>query len=54
MNSLPASGEFCHLLMTFANSLDPYQARQNVGSDLDPNCWHLDDNPERFFLNFQF
>ena len=37
-NSLPACGYFCHLLMTFANSLDPDQARQNVGPDLDPNC----------------
>ena len=36
--SLPASGSFRHLLITFANSLDPDQARQNVGPDLDPNC----------------
>ena len=35
---LPASGDFCHLLITFANSLDPHQDRQNVGPDLDPNC----------------
>ena len=27
----------CLLMVTFANSLDPYQARQNVWSDLDPN-----------------
>ena len=26
------------LLITFANSLDPDQARQNVGPNLDPNC----------------
>ena len=26
--------------MIFANSLDPDQARQNVGPDLDPNCFH--------------
>ena len=26
------------LLITFANSLDPDQARQNVRPDLDPNC----------------
>ena len=26
------------LLITFANRLDPDQARQNVGPDLDPNC----------------
>ena len=28
----------CHLLITFANSLKPDQAQQNVGLDLDPNC----------------
>ena len=37
-NSLPASGNFYHLLITFANNLDPDQARRNVGPDLDPNC----------------
>ena len=26
------------LLITFANSFDPDQVRQNVGPDLDPNC----------------
>ena len=40
-NSLHASGHFCPLLITFANSLDPYQARQNVGPDLDPDCLTL-------------
>ena len=37
-NSLPASGNFCNLLITFANSLDPDQARQNIRPDLDPKC----------------
>ena len=37
-NSLPARGDICCLLITFANSLDPDQARQNLGPDLDPNC----------------
>ena len=32
------SGDFCRLLITFANSLDPDQAWQNVGPDLNPNC----------------
>ena len=32
---------WCHLLMTFANSLYQDQARQNVGPDLDPNCFTL-------------
>ena len=40
-NSFPASGDFCRLLITFANSLYPSQARQNVGPDLDPNCLTL-------------
>ena len=35
--SFLASDDFCHLLITFANRLDPNQDRQNVGSDLDPN-----------------
>ena len=38
VNTSPASGDFCRLLITFANSLDPDQARQNVGPDLDPYC----------------
>ena len=37
-NFLYASGDVCHLLITFANSLDPDQAQQNVRPDLDPNC----------------
>ena len=31
INSYLASGEFCRLLITFTNSLDPYQDRQNQG-----------------------
>ena len=30
--------DFCHLLITFAKSLDSDQDQQNVGTDLDPNC----------------
>ena len=41
LNSFPTSGYFCHLLITFANSLDPDKAQQNVGLDLDPNCLTL-------------
>ena len=33
--SFLASSDFCHLLITFANSLDP---DLNVGPDRDPNC----------------
>ena len=36
-NSFLASGDLCHLLSTFANSLDPDQDRHNVGPDLDSN-----------------
>ena len=39
VNSLPASGKFCRLLITFANSLDPDQDLQKVGPDLDPNLF---------------
>ena len=38
LDSLSAADNFCRLLITFENSLDPDQARQNVGHDLDPNC----------------
>ena len=36
-DSFLASGHFCRLLITFANSLDPDQAKKNAGLDLDPN-----------------
>ena len=36
--SLPTS---VHLLITFANRLDPDQAQQNIGPDLDPICLTL-------------
>ena len=35
-NSFPTLAVTC-LLITFANSLDPYQNRQNVSRDLDLN-----------------
>ena len=37
LNSLLANIDFCHLLMSFANTLDPDQDRQIVGPDLDSN-----------------
>ena len=40
-NSLPARDDFSWLLITFANSLDPDQARHFVGPNLDPNCLTL-------------
>ena len=48
-NSVLASGDFCHLLIFFANSLDPDQDQQNVGPDLDPNCLS-DSVQKKFFL----
>ena len=33
--TFPACGDFCRLLITFENSLDPDQDQQNVGPDLD-------------------
>ena len=36
--SLSARGDFCCLLITFANRLDPDQTQHNVGPDQDLNC----------------
>ena len=44
-NAFFGRGDFCRLLITFANSLDPDQDRQKVVPDLDPN----DTVPERIF-----
>ena len=41
LSSFAASGDFCPLLITFAYSLDPDQARQDIGPDLEPNCLTL-------------
>ena len=43
----------CRLLIAFANNLDPDQARQNVGPDLDPNSLILCIS-ERFFQKVGF
>ena len=39
----------CLLPITFANSLDPVQASNNVRPDLYPNCCHSYGNPEGIF-----
>ena len=45
----------CRLLITFANSLDPDQARQNVGPDLDPKLFDtLMVFPKEFFKKVDF
>ena len=38
LDALSAADNFCCLLITFVNSLDPDQAPQKNGPDLDPNC----------------
>ena len=42
------------LLINFANSLDPDQARQNVRPDLDPNCLTLKVVLKEFFEKDDF
>ena len=42
VSRLPASRDFCRLLIIFSNNLDPDQDRHSVGPDLDPNCWTPD------------
>ena len=41
INSFPASGDFCRLLITFPKNFDPDHSRQNVGPDLHPNSLSL-------------
>ena len=41
LNSFPTGDDFCRLPTTFANSLDPDQARQTIWPHLDPNCLTL-------------
>ena len=36
--NLSAGEDFCHLLLTFVNSLVVDQAQLEVGPDLNPNC----------------
>ena len=43
-------GNFCRLLIAFANSLDPDQDRHLVGPDLDPNYL----TPKEFFKKVNF
>ena len=52
IDSFPTtSDDFSHWRITFANSLYPDQAGQNVGSDLDPTCLTFcNSTPEFFFL----
>ena len=49
VNSFPASGDFCHLLITIANKLGPRSGP--VGPDLDPKRLALIDCFEMFVIN---
>ena len=42
------------MLITFANSLDPDQARHFVGPDLDPNCLTLMVFQKEYFEKIDF
>ena len=53
-NTFFDSGYFFRLLITFANSLDPDQDRQNVGPDLDPNYLTLIVFPKEIFEKIFF
>ena len=39
VSSFLGSGQFRRLLITFTSSMDPDQGIQNIGPDLDPNCF---------------
>ena len=57
LSDLFASEEFCRLLLTFANNLDPDQDGHFVCPDLDPNHLtfsHSDRVPEEFFEKVNF
>ena len=43
---LPASGDFCHLLIIFSNNLDTDRDGHNIDPDLYPNCWTSDSVPK--------
>ena len=51
--SLLASGDFCHLLITFANSFDPDQDRRYVGPGQDPTVRHSDSVSKRTCFFFK-
>ena len=58
LNSLPASDNCCLLLIILTNSLNPDQAQQIVGPDLDPNCltlwlFHLKNFLKKLILSMQ-
>ena len=47
-----ANGDICHLLKTFAHSLDPDQDQQTNGPYLDPNHLTLSDDTIEFLKEF--
>ena len=51
IDTLHASGDYCCLLIAFANSLDPDQAGHFVRPDLGPNCFDTVIVSLKFVLN---
>ena len=54
LNYFLACGDFYRVFITYANSLDPDQDRQNVGPDLDPNSLALIVYLKEFFEKLNF
>ena len=54
MSRIPISHLTLYLLITFANSLEPDQARQYVGSDLGSNCLTMVVFLKEFFQKVNF
>ena len=48
-----ASVDLCHLLITFANGLDPGQDGKTLVLIWSQTAWHTDSIPERIFDNFE-
>ena len=49
LKALPASGDFCRLLIIFANSLDSDQDKQNIGPDMEIGINISESVPKNFF-----
>ena len=47
LNSLPASCNFYHLLIIFANSIDTAQGQKYIRPDLNPNFLTIDKPPDK-------
>ena len=50
LNSFPTNGDFCHLLITFANNFDPGQPHKTSGLIWIQTVWHSDGTTLMVFL----